>query len=219
MSELRSAIDSLRAETLADLPDARIEEDFAELHRACEALEGERLRRLAELDRRRTFERDGHLSAASWLASAFSMAWGTAPEAVRVARALEDMPKTRRALEGGRSPPPPCGCWPRPRRPTPMRSAGASESWWTRPGSTPSGSCSGWRGTGARRWSSSTGGRHEDTLFEWRRLHASPTIFGMVRVDGDLDPETGETLLSALRAIMDAEARSPDPTDHRTPSR
>jgi len=30
----------------------------------------------------------------------------------------------------------------------------------------------------------------------------------MVRVDGDLDPETGETLLTALDAVMDADARA-----------
>ena len=67
MSELRSAVEMLRSESLADLPDARIEEDFAELHRSVEQLEVERLRRLAEIERRRLFERDGHLSAASWL--------------------------------------------------------------------------------------------------------------------------------------------------------
>ena len=64
MSELRSAIESLRSESLGSLPDARIEEDFAELQAVCEALEGERLRRLAEIDRRRLFECDGQLSAA-----------------------------------------------------------------------------------------------------------------------------------------------------------
>jgi len=65
MSELRSAVDTLRSEALADLPDSRIEEDFTELHRAMELLEMERLRRLAEIDRRAIFQRDGHLSAAS----------------------------------------------------------------------------------------------------------------------------------------------------------
>jgi hypothetical protein len=65
VSGLRSVVDELRAETLAELPDALVEEDFVELQRACEQLEAERLRRLAELDRRRLFERDGHLSAAS----------------------------------------------------------------------------------------------------------------------------------------------------------
>jgi hypothetical protein len=218
MSELRSAIDSLRAETLAELPDARIEEDFAELHRACEALEGERLRRLAELDRRRTFERDGHLSAAAWLASAFCMAWGRAREAVRVARGLEDMPKTRRALDAGEV------------------STSAVQVLATAREADPDAfrRCEGELVQAARihsvrelqrvagYWRQAVEQEHrqrdEDTLFTRRRLHASPTIFGMVRVDGDLDPETGETLLSALRAIMDAEARSPDPTDDRTPA-
>jgi len=41
-----------------------------------------------------------------------------------------------------------------------------------------------------------------------RDLHASVTFGGMVRVDGDLDPETGESLLSALRVVLDAEVRS-----------
>src|SRR6266566_3780729 len=98
MSELRSTIESLRSEVVAELPDARIEEDFAELHRAVEQLEVERLRRLAEIERRRLFERDGHLSAAAWLASTFKVAWGPAREQVRMAGALEEMPDTRQAL-------------------------------------------------------------------------------------------------------------------------
>src|SRR3990170_5591299 len=101
MSELRSAVEALRAETLPDLPDARIEEDFAELQRAGDLLEVERLRRLAEIEKRRLFERDGYLSAASWLASRFKVGWGTAREQVRIARGLEEMPETRRALDEG----------------------------------------------------------------------------------------------------------------------
>ena len=101
MSELRSAVEALRAETLPDLPDARIEEDFAELQRTVELLEAERLRRLAEIERRRLFERDGHLSVASWLASTHKVAWGTAREHVRIARALEGMPITCLALDAG----------------------------------------------------------------------------------------------------------------------
>ena len=37
-------------------------------------------------------------------------------------------------------------------------------------------------------------------------LHASVSLLGMVAVDGDLDPETGESLLTALRAVLDADA-------------
>ena len=91
MSELRSVVDVLRSEVLANMPDARLEEDFAELQRSCEQLEVERLRRLAEIERRATFKRDGHLSAASWLAGQFKVGWGTARESVRTARALEEM--------------------------------------------------------------------------------------------------------------------------------
>src|SRR5437764_15341005 len=40
----------------------------------------------------------------------------------------------------------------------------------------------------------------------------------MVRVDGDLDPETGETLLTALDAVRDSEARSKTRQDGRTPA-
>ena len=50
-----------------------------------------------------------------------------------------------------------------------------------------------------------------------RRLNVSRTNFGMVRVDGELDPETGQTLVTALRAVQDAEARDADPSDSRTP--
>jgi hypothetical protein len=57
----------------------------------------------------------------------------------------------------------------------------------------------------------------EERLRERRRLNASITFLGMVRVDGDLDPEAGETLLTALRAVMDAEARSGS-DDDRTPA-
>jgi Domain of unknown function (DUF222)/HNH endonuclease len=40
----------------------------------------------------------------------------------------------------------------------------------------------------------------------------------MVRLDGNLDPETGETLITALRAVLDADARARDPEDNRSPA-
>ena len=86
MSELLSAVESLRGEMLAELPDARIEEDFAEIRRIVDQLELEALRRLAEIERRGSFTRDGHLSAVAWPASAFKMSWGVARDQVRTAR-------------------------------------------------------------------------------------------------------------------------------------
>ena len=66
-----------------------------------ELLEVERLRRLAEIERRFLYVRDGHLSAASWLADRFRVTWSVARSSTRVARALEQMPATREAQSLG----------------------------------------------------------------------------------------------------------------------
>jgi hypothetical protein len=59
--------------------------------------------------------------------------------------------------------------------------------------------------------------RDEDERFERRNLNVSPTLHGMVRVDGDLDPETGQVLMSALRAVMDADAKGHGGPELRRP--
>jgi hypothetical protein len=217
LSGLRSVIEELRSEALTELPDALIEEDFAELHRAVELLEAERLRRLAEIEKRRLFERDGHLSAASWLASRFKVSWGTAREQVRIARGLEGMPVTREALESGD-----------------ISLSGVKVLVGTREADPEAFSRSEETlveaarihsmndlGRVAAYWRQAVEREHaargEETLREQRSLHASVSLLGMVRVDGNLDPETGESLLTALGAVMDAEARSGDPDD-RTPA-
>lgn len=53
-----------------------------------------------------------------------------------------------------------------------------------------------------------------ERAFERRRLHASASWQGMVRLDGDLDPEGGTVVLEAL-ASLSAPTREPD--DARTP--
>lgn len=218
MSGLRSVVEEFRSAALHDLPDALIEEDFEELHRAVELLEAERLRRLAEIDRRRLFERDGHLSAAAWLATRFKVAWGTAREHVRIARGLEEMPATRRALDegelsmsavrvlvGARDTDPSAferseGTLVEAARIHSLNDLKRVASYWRQ---------------AVEREQALEG---EEKLRERRRLHASVSLLGMVRVDGDLDPETGETLLTALGAVLDAEARSRGEGDDRTPA-
>jgi uncharacterized protein DUF222/HNH endonuclease len=158
-----------------------VQEDFAGLQRAMEALEVERLRRLAELDRRKPFVRDGHLSTSSWLAHAFRVSGGAASGDVRLARALDAMPETRRAVACGEI------SWSAARVLVSARSK---------------------RSTDVR----------DEALRERRRLHVSPTVFGMVRIDGDLDAETGEPVLTALTAFLDAEARSAGSEDTRIPA-
>ena len=216
MSELRSVVESLRAEVLADLPDARIEEDFCELHQVMEQLEAERLRRLAEIDGRRMFSRDGYLSCASWLVSRLRVAWGAARDQVRMARGLTQMPQTREALESEEVSLSAARVLVMARRGEPeafeeaeallveaarihtISDLNRAVSFWTQ-----------------RVQSERSAGR-EDSRWARRRFHASLTYEGMVRVDGDLDPQTGETLISALSAVLDAEAHSPTEEDQRT---
>jgi Domain of unknown function (DUF222)/HNH endonuclease len=217
MNELRSAIEKLRREDLTCLPDARAEEDFVELQRASELLEAERLRRLADLERRGIHQRDGHLSVASWLATNFKVGWGQAKAELRAARGLESMPETKKALDEGEvslaaakllvaarevDPEAFSRCEPElveAARVHQVRDLQRVTSEWRQM---------------AERERGMSG---DEALRETRRLHASPTFGGMVRVDGDLDPETGETLLTALRAVMDAEARSGG-EDFRSPA-
>lgn len=218
MGNIRSLLDELCSEDLAGLTDAQLEEDFAELQRAGEIIEGERLRRLRELDRRRPWQRDGYLSTTSWLTNRFGVSGGRAADQVRLARALAVMPATRQALAAGEISSSALRVLASARDAHP-EAFSAHESTLL----------DGARSLSVRQlqqvvayWQQAVDSRRalerDDSLWDRRRLHVSPTLFGMVRVDGDLDPETGETLLTALRAIQDAGARARSEPDARTPA-
>jgi hypothetical protein len=55
-----------------------------------------------------------------------------------------------------------------------------------------------------------------ERLHHRRRLRAWPVPSGMVRLDGEIEPETGQCVITALRAVMDAEVRSGGGPDERT---
>lgn len=44
-------------------------------------------------------------------------------------------------------------------------------------------------------------------VYEGRHLHVSPTFDGSVRIDGDPDPESGQTPITAIRSVQDAWCR------------
>ncbi len=220
MSELRSAIEAFRSEEVSGLPDARVEEDFGELQAAVEALEAERLRRLAEIDRRRSFERDGYLSAAAWLAGRFRVAWTDARRGVALARGLDRMPRVRRAFHDGAISLSAVRVLGEAQQAEP-EGFQVSERFLTDAASRHSiGDLRRvvvhWRHVVERERASAEG--LDAALRARRRLHTSVTLDGMVRLDGDLDPETGETVLTALRAVLDAEARTEHAADGRAPA-
>jgi hypothetical protein len=217
MSELRSAIDALRAESLTDLPDALVEERSDELNHACEQLELERLRAVREIDRRRAFERDGHLSCAGWLVARWRVSWSEARAKVRLARSLERMHITRRAVEDGEVSMAGARVLAKAEHAQPEAFPAAEETLVEAARAHSVGAlqrvASFWchQVEDRERW------RAEDRLRSSRRLHVSRTFEGMVRIDGDLDPETGETVLIALNAVVDAEVRGPAEDDPRLP--
>jgi hypothetical protein len=58
----------------------------------------------------------------------------------------------------------------------------------------------------------------EERRHERRRLDLCPDVRGMTRVQGELDAEDGQVLITAVRAQMDAETRSAPGPDARTPT-
>lgn len=49
-------------------------------------------------------------------------------------------------------------------------------------------------------------------LHDRRHLHVSPTLGGMVRIDGELDPDGGQVVLTALRSLTDPAGLDPNDT-------
>ncbi|HEU4527330.1 MAG TPA: DUF222 domain-containing protein, partial [Actinomycetota bacterium] len=216
MSELRPVIEPYRRDVLTGMPDARLEEDFAELQRAAEQIQAEAFRRLAEIERRRCFETDGYLSAAAWLASRFALAGE-----VRARRCISHGRSSRCRRSAGR--------WKNGEislqavrilaqaRETNPEAFERSEAYLVEAARVHPGDlyriAAYWRQAAER----DVLGSSDDVVRDRRRLHASVTLGGMVRLDGDLDPENGETVLTALRVVLDAEMRS-KAQDDRTPA-
>jgi uncharacterized protein DUF222/HNH endonuclease len=215
VSTLRSALDELGAEDLRFASDQALEDDLIEIERASRSLEAERLRRLAELDARGSFARDGYLSMAAWLVHRLRIAWSTAGQQVRMARGLRRMPRTREALTAGEVSATATAMLVSARETNAAEFAGVEQTLVEAAATLGMrelrGAIAYWRDAAAR------AGAADDAegTRERRRLHVSPVLDGMVRVDGDLDPETGQLVITALRAVMAAPSR--DVADRRTP--
>lgn len=212
MSGLRSALEEYGLADVAAQSDAQVEDDLVELQRVSELLEIEKARRVAQVARRGWYERDGHLSVTSWLTGRFRLSGGAARDQVRIARGLEEMPLVREALRDGEISLPAVRVLAHAREAAPA-AFGDAESLLVDVARThPVGHLhrvvTHWRERAVADGFDVRAGR---------RLHASVTLGGMVRVDGDLDPEGGEVLLTALAAVMDAGSRSRE-QETRTPA-
>ena len=214
MSMLPSGLEEILAEDEAGVDDDGLEEEFAALDRAADVIDGKRLRVLAQIERRGTYARDGHVSLTAWLAGRFRKTWSAASRLVRAARALEQMPSTREALESGEITSSAVDVL-MPAREVDPQAFAQAEDYLVEAATTLSIPDLGRVvGTWRRAAEDARGPEFSEQAYERRRLHVSPTLAGMVRVDGDLDPETGQTVISALRAVCDGQVRCT--TDQRT---
>ena len=218
MSTLRSATEELRSQDLRLLDDDELVADLDEIERAGRALEAERARRLREFERRGAHANDGFLSLSAWLVARHRVAPSTATRRVRVARSLEAMPQAAEAFAGGELSDAAVGLLASARESFPEAFARCEEALLEAARTLPIGGLRSVIEYWQQAQDMAKAEAIEDERFERRHLNVSPTLHGMVRVDGDLDPETGQTLMTALKAVMDADARVHGGPELRNPA-
>ena len=210
LKHLAAAVDEIKGEDLGRVFDDQAETGVVLMRRLITELEAEWLRRVGDIEERAMFENQGYTSLAAWLAERCRLSFGRAKHTVGVARALADMPHTRAAFSNGDVD------VQLVRQLVKVRSgredifAGHEEglieavtrvtpdevktllAYWQQ----------------AADYEAAVA--DAEVLYERRRLHLSETIGGMWRLDADLDPEAGQIIATALRAITEPDARNGD---------
>jgi Domain of unknown function (DUF222) len=216
MCTLRSGIDEVGATDLRFLSDTEVVDLLHEVRLAASALVVQDARILAEVERRGVHANDGHLSVSSWVAAEFRTGYSEAARDVRMARTLEDMPATRDALTEGEVSSSAVGILMSAKETNPEAFSTSEDTLVGAARSLPVRELK----RAVDHWKAAVDpaalAREEAERFARRSLHVSPTADGMVRVDGNLDPETGQSLITSLSAVTDAWARSGG-EDPRTP--
>lgn len=215
--ELNRAVGRLSQHDLTAIPDERLEEQFSGLQTAAQRLEAERLRRLAEINRRQSHRRAGYLSTASWLVDRHRFGWTAAAKDIRTARSLQRMPRTRHALATGELTGSALQMLVAARHAHPAHFHRAEdvlvEAARRLPAPQLHHTVAHWR----QQLDWSQGLRDVERVRGQRRLSVSVTMLGTVRLDGELDPETGEVVLTALRDCQAYDRPNRHAGDRRTP--
>jgi Domain of unknown function (DUF222)/HNH endonuclease len=213
MDSLRSALDEIQTVDPRRVPDEELEQGVLEMQRASDVMLAARGRWLAEVERRRTYRRDGYLSAAAWLADRGRMSFAAAKREACIAQALERMPVARQALcegdisssavqvlAGAQETNPDEfedaeAMLVNAARAMPVRELSVTTAEWTRE-------------------VDASSGELERRMFERRSFTLAPTPTGTWRARGELDPETGHVVHTAMRSVIDAQVR--DGVDRRS---
>jgi hypothetical protein len=213
-AQLVDAVDQLRSEDLSAPSSARLKADLLELEIQSRALDAERLRRLAEVDRRGDFADEGYLSTAAWLRDRTHTSFGHALQRVAMARRLAAMALTRAAFAAGRIGWDAVRLLASARDAHPEHFVSDEATLVSAAGSLPPHALR----RALEHWKDAYDPEHvaasAEAKHRRRFVHASRTFDGMLRLDAELDPEGGAIVLSALRSRT--ESGSLDPSDTRT---
>ena len=106
MGTLPSGLDELRAQEMRALTGLELESELEELVAAARVITVERARRVAEIERRGSFAREGHLTLASWVETRFGTTHAEAAREVRLARRSTSCPRFAWRWRKARSPRP-----------------------------------------------------------------------------------------------------------------
>ncbi len=184
--------------------DEELEAGIKDLERISLAAQAKKLRWVAEAEGRAVFRRDGFVSSTEWLSDRLNVARGTAKEQLKTAQVLEAVPEVQKAMATGEVSSSSIrvltAAW--ESHPEAFQASGASllEAAKTK------------RVGDLRRtvedWSH--GQDQDDGLEEARKAHERrrfdicPTASGTVSGTVELDPEGGETVMTALQAYVDS---------------
>jgi hypothetical protein len=195
---------------------AELADGLVDAHLAVVTAEARRLRWVAELVAAKAHLDLGYLAPLSLIVDRLGVSVGTARRLIALARSLDDMPLVGAAFDAGEIDEPRVRLLAAAREANPALFAEFEQTLVD--------SLAGLemrdfaRAVDLWRQNADLEAAEADAahLRDRRYLNVSPILDGLVRVDGQLDPEAGQTLLTALRSITDPEQL--DPTDTRSPA-
>ena len=211
---LREATEVLTSQDPDRLFDDQLEHSIVELHRLRSSLDAVWYRHVAEFETRNTFLHDGYTSLAAWIADRCGLAWGRAKHVIGVARSLCEMPQTQAAFTAGEVDVISVRLLVKARarnvelftrdeailveaaRDLTPRDFSKALAYWVDAADTV------------------VAAADAEELYAQRRLQLSSTFQEMVRVDGELDPEAGQVVTTAVAALVDSWNR--DSSDTRS---
>ena len=195
--------------------DSDLNDRYVALRRRLTRLECEAARLLAEIDRRRSFEPD-YFTAEAFLQSRVGDSGRAARRSVAEARGLDEYAAVRSAFASGEID--------RPRVAMLLAASQVSPDHFRRDQNllvdTAMNQSMAATHQALEYWKQHVDREAADAdrehLHRRRHLHVAAALGGMVRVDGELDPVGGKTVLLALRTLT--ESANLEPGDRRTPA-